>query len=147
MVIHWKSVVAGTAAVAALGAGAWLAWRMEGEPPSIAFPKEVRAFGRSTAWGFVAEDKKSGLRQVRAWQIEQGHIERDENDERVEGEQSWLLRPPLYRRTSHDGAVLEVQTHQAADGSIVRTYTDVTASLASQHRLGGRAGWHDRGRR
>ncbi len=66
-----KTVLTGTAAVVVLGAGVWLAIRMEGEPPAITFPKEVRALGRSTAWGFVAEDKKSGLRQVRAW-VRQG---------------------------------------------------------------------------
>ena len=71
MYINWKTVLAGTAAVAVLGAGAWLALRMDGEPPAITFPKEVRALGKSTAWGFVAEDRKSGLRQVRAW-VKQG---------------------------------------------------------------------------
>jgi murein DD-endopeptidase MepM/ murein hydrolase activator NlpD len=71
MYINWKTALAGTAAVAALGAGAWLVLRMEGEPPAITFAKEVRGLGRSTAWGFVAEDRKSGLRQVRAW-VKQG---------------------------------------------------------------------------
>jgi murein DD-endopeptidase MepM/ murein hydrolase activator NlpD len=71
MSLSWKTALAGTAAVAALGAGAWLALRMEGEVPVVSFPKEVRAFGRSTAWGFVAEDGKSGLRQLRAW-VRQG---------------------------------------------------------------------------
>jgi len=71
MNINWKTVVAGVAAVAVVGGGAWLALRMEGEPPAITFPKEIRALGKSTAWGFVAEDRKSGLRQVRAW-VKQG---------------------------------------------------------------------------
>jgi murein DD-endopeptidase MepM/ murein hydrolase activator NlpD len=71
MGISWKTAVAGTLSVAAIGAGVWLALRMEGEIPAIAFPKEVRAVGRSTPWGFVAEDRKSGLRQVRAW-VRQG---------------------------------------------------------------------------
>jgi len=71
MYINWKTALAGTLTVAALGAGAWLVMRMEGEPPAITFPKEARALGKSTAWGFVAEDKKSGLRQVRAW-VRQG---------------------------------------------------------------------------
>jgi len=71
MSISWKTALTGTLTVAALGAGAWLVLRMEGEPPAITFSKEVRALGKSTAWGFVAEDKKSGLRQVRAW-VRQG---------------------------------------------------------------------------
>ena len=41
MNINWKTALAGAAAVAALGAGAWLALRMEGEPPAITFPKEI----------------------------------------------------------------------------------------------------------
>ena len=71
MNINWKSALAGTVTLVVLGAGAWLALRMEGELPTITFPKEVRAIGRSTPWGFVAEDRKSGLRQVRAW-VKQG---------------------------------------------------------------------------
>jgi len=71
MAINWKSALLGTAAIAALGAGAWLVLRLESEPPAITFPKELRAIGKSTAWGFVASDNKSGLRQVRAW-VRQG---------------------------------------------------------------------------
>jgi len=66
-----KTILAGTAVVAVLGGGAWLALRMEGEPPAITFAKEIRALGKSTAVSFVAEDRKSGLRQVRAW-VKQG---------------------------------------------------------------------------
>lgn len=71
MKISVKTVLAALAGVVALGAAAWLAVRMEGQPPTIAFPKEVQALGRSTAWGFVAADGRSGLRQVRAW-VKQG---------------------------------------------------------------------------
>lgn len=71
MKITLKTALAGIFAVTALGAGAWLALRMESEPPAISFPKEVLALGRSTAWEFVASDEKSGLRQVRAW-VRQG---------------------------------------------------------------------------
>ena len=71
MTIKLEDRTAGTVTVAVLGAGAWLVLRMEGELPAITFPKEVRALGKSTAWGFVAADQKSGLRQVRAW-VRQG---------------------------------------------------------------------------
>ena len=66
-----KTALAGGAAVAMIGGGLWLAFRMEGEVPEITVTKEVRAVGRSTPWSFIAEDKKSGLRQVRAW-VRQG---------------------------------------------------------------------------
>ena len=42
---------------------------------------------------------------------------------------------PSYRRTRRDGMVLEVHTHTADDGSMVRTYTDVTANAAAQQAL------------
>ncbi|WP_395698981.1 PAS-domain containing protein [Aquabacterium sp.] len=40
-----------------------------------------------------------------------------------------------YQRTRRDGVVLDVQTHFADDGSVVRTYTDVTASVQAQQAL------------
>ena len=71
MKINWKTALAGFASAAVIGLGLWLAFRMEGEVPEIIFPNEVRVVGRSTPWSFVAEDRKSGLRQVRAW-VRQG---------------------------------------------------------------------------
>jgi murein DD-endopeptidase MepM/ murein hydrolase activator NlpD len=71
MRISWKALLAGSAALVAAGAGVWLALRMEGEPPVITFAKPLTAVGRSTAWEFAAEDRKSGLREVRAW-VRQG---------------------------------------------------------------------------
>ena len=40
-----------------------------------------------------------------------------------------------YRRTRIDGAVLDVASHFAADGSLVRTFTDLTASVAAEAAL------------
>jgi len=40
-----------------------------------------------------------------------------------------------YRRTRADGTVLDVASHFADDGSLVRTYTDVTASVAAEAAL------------
>jgi PAS domain S-box-containing protein len=40
-----------------------------------------------------------------------------------------------YQRTRSDGCVLEVASHFAADGSLVRTYTDVTAAVQAQQAL------------
>ena len=42
---------------------------------------------------------------------------------------------PSYQRTRPDGVVLDVQTHAAADGSVVRTYTDVTVAVLAQQAL------------
>ena len=44
-------------------------------------------------------------------------------------------RSPTYQRTRHDGKVHEMHTRTAADGSLVRTYTDVTASVQAQQAL------------
>ncbi len=44
-------------------------------------------------------------------------------------------RPATYQRTRHDGKVLEMHTRTAVDGSVVRTYTDVTASVTAQEAL------------
>jgi PAS domain S-box-containing protein len=40
-----------------------------------------------------------------------------------------------YQRQRLDGTVLEVQTHHAADGSVIRTFTDVTASVRARQAL------------
>ena len=40
-----------------------------------------------------------------------------------------------YQRTRADGIVLEVASHFAADGSLVRTFTDVTAPMQAQQAL------------
>ena len=46
-----------------------------------------------------------------------------------------LDRPARYQRRRRDGTMLEVRTHAAADGSVVRTYTDVTADVQAQQAL------------
>ena len=71
MIISWRTALAAAVGIALLGAGVWLALRMEGEPPVISFAQELRFVGKSTPWAFVAEDRKSGLRQLRAW-VRQG---------------------------------------------------------------------------
>ena len=39
-----------------------------------------------------------------------------------------------YQRTRSDGCVLEVASHFAVDGSLVRTYTDVTAAVQADRK-------------
>jgi len=71
MIVNVKPALAVVAAFALLGGGVWLALRMEGEPPAVTFAQEPRVLGKATTWSFAAEDRKSGLRQLRAW-IRQG---------------------------------------------------------------------------
>ena len=80
------------------------------------------------------------LQELTRYQREQGHfggaLERLDANGRA-GLQLFLAGDnralaARYQRTRHDGLVLEVQTHAAADGSVVRTYSDVTASVMAQ---------------
>ena len=65
-------------------------------------------------------------------QIQHGHFEGVEFRPELD---AWRTDPPRYQRARSDGVVLEVQTHRGADGSVVRTYTDVTAAVQSQQAL------------
>src|SRR5512139_3298131 len=71
MIINAKLALAVAAVLALLGGGVWLGFRMEGEPPTISFAQELHAIGKSATWAFAVEDRKSGLRQLRAW-VRQG---------------------------------------------------------------------------
>ncbi len=66
------------------------------------------------------------------YQIAQGHFESVEQQPKVD---SWRTDPPRYQRKRHDGVVLEVQSHRGADGSVVRTFADVTATVQAQQAL------------
>ena len=72
------------------------------------------------------------LQGIRAYQMAQGHIPYDAPGE---GAEAWHRRPSRYQRRTIDGLVIEVQTHTASDGSLVRTYTDVTAAVQAQQAL------------
>ncbi len=101
----------------------------------------VEASGRTNAYNrrFVQllnipdefMQQRPTVQQVLAYQMAHGHIPPTD----LVNHQPWLQRPAIYRRHSVDGTLLEVQTHPSDDGSIVRTYTDVTASVAAQQRL------------
>jgi PAS domain S-box-containing protein len=65
-------------------------------------------------------------------QIAHGHFESVEQQPRLD---SWRTDPPSYQRKRRDGVVLEIQTHRGADGSVVRTYADVTATVQAQQAL------------
>ena len=83
------------------------------------------------------------LQALMQYQIDNGHFGNDvesavqaavDGQRVAEGADLSALRPG-YRRTRPDGVVLDVQTHAAADGSAIRTYTDVTASVHAQRAL------------
>jgi len=69
--MHAKGILAAVAAAGVIAGGVWLALRWEGEAPAITVLTEATAVGRATPWAFAAEDRKSGLREVRAW-VRQG---------------------------------------------------------------------------
>jgi hypothetical protein len=70
--MRWKRLVPPLLLVLAVAAGIWfVVVRMEREAPSLSFEDELRYVGRETELAFVAEDRKSGLRQVRVW-VRQG---------------------------------------------------------------------------
>jgi PAS domain S-box-containing protein len=83
------------------------------------------------------------LHTLTQFQVAQGHFGEDlgrmEPDGR-EGLNRYLagdsrLLAPRYQRVRRDGTVLDVQTHRADDGSVVRTYTDVTSGVRAQQAL------------
>jgi PAS domain S-box-containing protein len=78
----------------------------------------------------VMRDRPS-LPDLRRYQIENHLLEGDQNSPDVVRR----VQSPLYQRKRHDGLLLEVQTHTATDGSLVRTYTDVTAAVTAQQAL------------
>jgi len=60
------------------------------------------------------------LQAIREYQMAQGHIPYDAAGV---GTEVWHRRPSRYQRRTIDGLVIEVQTHAASDGSLVRTST------------------------
>jgi PAS domain S-box-containing protein len=83
------------------------------------------------------------LTALAQWQIAQGHfgpsLEKMDDPGRaglsrfVGGDPGAIAE--RYTRVRDDGTVLDVQTHFAPDGSMVRTYTDVTDSVRTQRSL------------
>ena len=71
------------------------------------------------------------LPDLRRYQIEHRLLKEDQNTPDVASRAAL----PRYQRKRHDGLLLEVQTHTAADGSMVRTYADVTAEVSAQQAL------------
>ncbi len=113
----------------------------------------VDAEGRTNAWNQrflellnVPESLmrcQPTLRELVRWQAERGHFGerfallddavRSPVERMVIGDGNEVVH--AYRRTTADGRVLDVQSHFAPDGSLVRTYTDVTESVNAQQAL------------
>ncbi len=113
----------------------------------------IGADGRTNAWNRrllellqLPEAMMQGrptLQALARWQIEQGHfgpaLQRMDAGGReglqrfVGGDRGAIAQ--RYERTRADGVVLEVQTHFAADGSLVRTFTDITERKATERAL------------
>jgi len=111
------------------------------------------AEGRSNAWNrrfLELLDVPEAMMQARPtlvelgrWQIEQGHFgaelqrmdttSRDGLQRFMAGDRKAIAEH--YQRTKADGTVLDVQSHFAPDGSLVRTYSDVTDSVNAEQAL------------
>jgi PAS domain S-box-containing protein len=83
------------------------------------------------------------LRMLLDYQLEHGHFDDDRESIVNATHESQLANSPggllglrnSYQRRRPDGTVLEIQTHHAADGSVIRTFTDVTASVGARQAL------------
>ena len=113
----------------------------------------VDASGRCTAWNrrflellqfpSALMASRPTLEALLDYKLAQGHfgsqLERLNDGGRrsvVLGQQGLpTMSGNRYRRTRTDGTVLDVASHFAADGSLVRTFTDVTASVAAEAAL------------
>ncbi len=109
--------------------------------------------GRCTAWNrrflellhFPPElmAGRPRLGDLLDWQLQHGEfgdqLERMDDEGRRSVSQAQQGAPATsghrYRRVRADGTVLDVASHFAADGSLVRTFTDVTASVAAERAL------------
>jgi PAS domain S-box-containing protein len=67
-----------------------------------------------------------------AWQVRHGHYTAEQCAAFLQGQRE---RVSHYRRERPDGVVLDVETHHADDGSLVRTFTDVTAAVRAEQAL------------
>ena len=102
----------------------------------------IDADGRINAWNHTLlnllqipralMESRPSIVDVGRYQIENGHFAGTDFQPRLD---AWRTDPPRYQRKRHDGTVLEVQTHRGTDGSVVRTYTDVTAAVQAQQAL------------
>ncbi len=127
-----------------------LAWTLDSLVQGVL---NVDPQGRCTAWNkrFIEllqlppdlMDSHPELNDVLAWQLAHGAFgarqELLDADGHVSIARARAGAPASsghrYRRVRPDGTVLDVASHFAADGSLVRTFTDVTASVAAEAAL------------
>ncbi len=70
---------------------------------------------------------RPGFLELCRWQIDRGLLPQQPL--------FWPAITETYQRTRPDGLIVEVQTHVATDGGIVRTYTDITAATQASRAL------------
>ncbi len=127
-----------------------LAWTLDSLVQGVL---NVDPQGRCTAWNkrFIEllqlppalMDSHPLLNEVLAWQLAQdsfgARLELLDAEGRVSIDRAQAGAAAAsghrYRRVRPDGTVLDVASHFAADGSLVRTFTDVTASVAAEAAL------------
>jgi PAS domain S-box-containing protein len=86
---------------------------------------------------------RPSFRELTQWQLDHDHFTpglkeigesgRSQMARFIQGETQAIATH--YQRTRKDGTVIEVQSHFGSDGSLVRTYTDVTASVEAERAL------------
>ena len=127
-----------------------LAWTLDSLVQGVL---NVDPQGRCTAWNrrFIEllqlpselMDSHPHLQDLLAWQLahqvfgDKMELMDEEGRNNVARAQAGVPQPQghRYRRRRADGVVLDVASYFAADGSLVRTFTDVTASVAAEAAL------------
>ncbi|MFM7505089.1 MAG: PAS domain S-box protein, partial [Rubrivivax sp.] len=75
------------------------------------------------------------IEAVRRFQIERGDFDHDPDFRDTVRNQVMAVRNTRYRRRTRDGRLLEVESRDAPDGCLVRTYRDVTADASAAEAL------------
>ncbi len=79
--------------------------------------------------------ERPDIEAVRRFQIERGDFDHDPGFQELVRRERLAVRNTSYRRRTRDGRVIEVQSRDAPDGCLVRTYRDVTADARTAETL------------
>jgi PAS domain S-box-containing protein len=113
----------------------------------------IDAAGRTNAWNRRFTEllqipeafmqTRPTFRELTMWQIAHDHFTpelaevgdsgRGPMQRYIEGSDGSIAAH--YQRTRHDGTVIQVESHFGSDGSLVRTYTDITARVEAERAL------------
>jgi PAS domain S-box-containing protein len=78
-------------------------------------------------------ERRPTMHELVQWQAERGDLSLPQLESLRAGRVTAVIPP--YRRTRRDGVVLDIETHHDPDGSLVRTYTDVTDAVRASDAL------------